>query len=164
MSDLCVIGIGSPFGDDQLGWEVVKLLLQRPALQPFIPNPLQLLYCDRPGMYLLELMRDTQTVFIIDAVKTGAEIGSFHRFQNEEIAAITTTLSTHGLGVAEAMKMGATLQILPPTVILYGIEIDDIQLQFTRSEPIEQAVQKLVIRLEKDIVSSCQRPPDYSAP
>ena len=153
MTYLRVLGIGSPFGDDQLGWEVVKLLQQRPTLQAFIPNQLQLLYCDRPGMHLLELMREAQTVFLIDAVKTGDQIGTIHRFQNDEIAAVTTSLSTHGLGVAEAMKIGETLQILPPKVLLYGVEIDDVQLQFTRSEPIDQAIETLVIRLESDILS-----------
>lgn len=153
MTYLRVLGIGSPFGDDQLGWEVVKLLQQRPTLQAFIPNQLQLLYCDRPGMHLLELMREAQTVFLIDAVKTGNQIGTIHCFQNDEIAAVTTSLSTHGLGVAEAMKIGKILQILPPKVLLYGVEIDDVQLQFTRSEPIEQAIETLVIRLESDISS-----------
>ena len=104
-------------------------------------------------MHLLELMRDAQTVFLIDAVKTGAKIGTLHCFKNDEISAATTSLSTHGLGVTEAMEMGQTLQILPPNVILYGVEIDDVRLQFTRSAPIEQAIETLVIRLESDILS-----------
>lgn len=156
MKGLRVLGIGSPFGDDQLGWEVVRLLQQRPALQAFISNQLHLFYCDRPGMHLLELMRDAQTVFLIDAVKTGAEIGTLHCFKNDEISAATTSLSTHGLGVTIAMKMGQILQILPPNVILYGVEIDDVQLQFTRSAPIEQAIETLVIRLESDILMTIE--------
>jgi hydrogenase maturation protease len=151
MTDLKVLGIGSPFGDDQLGWEVVKLLQQRPTLLAFTSNQLQLLYCDRPGMHLLELMRDAQTVFLIDAVKTGAPIGSLHRFQNNEIKAVRTSLSTHGLGVAEAIEMGETLHLLPPNLILYGVEIEEVQFQFTHSEPIEKAIETLGLRLENDI-------------
>lgn len=160
MTSLRVLGVGSPFGDDQLGWEVVKLLHQRPTLQAFLPNQLQLMYCDRPGIHLLELMRDAQTVFLIDAVKTGAEIGTLHCFKNDEISASTTSLSTHGLGVAEAMKIGKTLHLLPPTVILYGVEINDVQLQFKRSEPIEHAIETLGLRLECDILSILIPPED----
>jgi len=155
MTALCVIGIGSPFGDDQLGWEVVKLLTQRPALQPFIPNQVQLLYCDRPGMHLLEMMRGAQSVFLIDAVKTGASIGTIHHFRNEDITAINDTLSTHGLGVAAAIKMGATLNILPDNVILFGIEIGDVQLKFSHSEAITEAINALAEMIEDEIIA-CQ--------
>ena len=54
MSKLRVIGIGSPFGDDQLGWLVVRLLQQHPSLHQFTKDSLELLCSDRPGMYLLE--------------------------------------------------------------------------------------------------------------
>lgn len=151
MIELHVLGIGSPFGDDQLGWEVVKLLQLKPALQPFIPNRLQLTYCDRPGMQLLELMRPAQTVFLIDAVKTGAALGTLQRFENEEIETVGSALSTHALGIAEAMKIGAALNTLPQTIILYGIDIDEVQFQFTLSKPIAKAVNTLTIQVESDI-------------
>lgn len=153
MSELHVLGIGSPFGDDQLGWEVVKLLQQRSTLYRFIPGQLHIACCDRPGMYLLELMRPAHTVFLIDAVKTGAPLGTVHYFQNEEIAGIDDTLSTHALGISAAMKMGATLQTLPQRVILYGVEIGDVQFQFSLSEPIKQAIEALFMRVESDILS-----------
>ena len=153
MNELRILGIGSPFGDDQLGWEVIKILQQRPALSHFTPEKLHIACCDRPGMHLLELMRQTKTVFLIDAVKTGAAIGTLHCFQNEEIESVSDSLSTHALGVAEAMKMGAILHTLPKTVILYGIEIRDIQFQFALSEPIQQAIKALSRRVESDILA-----------
>jgi hydrogenase maturation protease len=153
MSELHVLGIGSPFGDDQLGWEVVKLLQQRPTLHRYIPEQLHIAYCDRPGMYLLELMRSAQTVFLIDAVKTGAPLGTLHYFQNEEIEGMDSTLSSHAFGISAAMKMGATLQTLPQGVILYGVEIGDVQFQFALSEPIKQAIEALSMRVESDILS-----------
>ena len=154
MSELHVLGIGSPFGDDQLGWEVVNLLQQRPTLSHLTPEQLHIACCDRPGMHLLELMRQVQTVFLIDAVKTGSEVGTLHRFQNEEIEGIGDTLSTHALGIAEAMKMGAALQTLPQNVILYGVEIGDVQFQFVLSEPIKQAIKALSVSIESDILSA----------
>ncbi|MCX7116394.1 MAG: hydrogenase maturation protease [Legionellales bacterium] len=154
MSELHVLGIGSPFGDDQLGWEVVKLLQQSPIISLCTPEQLHIAYCDRPGMHLLELMRPAQTVFLIDAVKTGAALGTLHRFQNEQIEDLGDTLSTHALGIAEAMKIGAILRILPRAVILYGVEIGDVQLQFALSEPTKQAIKALSVRIESDILSA----------
>ncbi len=152
MRELRVLGIGSPFGDDQLGWEVVKLLQKCIDLNQFASNQLQLICCDRPGMYLLELMRDANAVFLIDAIKTGAACGTVHRFKNQEIEAISNPLSSHTLGVAEAMKMGRALDELPPNVILYGIEIDDIHHQSSLSEPLIKTVKVLSKQIKDDIL------------
>lgn len=151
MSELRVLGIGSPFGDDQLGWEVVKLLEKCPNLNPFVPSQLQLICCDRPGMYLLELMRNASTVFLIDAVKTGGVRGTLHRFKNQEIEAVNSPLSSHALGVAYAIKMGRALDDLPLNVILYGIEISDINYQSRLSKTITQAIKTLSKQITNDI-------------
>lgn len=153
MNELHVLGIGSPFGDDQLGWDVVKLLQQQPTLSGINPQQLHLEYYDRPGMHLLKLMVPAQTVFLIDAVKTNAAIGTLHCFQNEEIENISGTLSTHDFGIAEVMQMGKALQLLPQKVVLYGVEIGDSSCQFTLSKPIKQAIKRLSTRIEKDILS-----------
>ena len=152
MIALRILGIGSPFGDDQLGWEVIKLLQQKTSLHPLIPNQLQLNYYDRPGLYLLELMQDAHCVFLIDAIKTGAKIGTIHCFENQAIEQIKTTLSSHSLGVASAMLMGRALQTLPNHVILYGIEIDEVLSEFNLSTPIINAIQALSTRIEQDIL------------
>ena len=157
MIDLHVLGIGSPFGDDQLGWEVIKLLQQKATLWPFIPRQLHIACCDRPGMHLLELMRAAQTVFLIDAVKTGATVGTLHRFQNEEIENVNNSLSSHALGIAEAMKIGTILNILPQKIILYGVEINEVQLQFALSKPIIKAIKALSLQIESDILSALSR-------
>ena len=154
VSELHVLGIGSPFGDDQLGFEVVKLLQQKPVLRHFTPEQLHIAYCDRPGMYLLELMKGAQTVFLIDAVKTGAPIGTLHRFENEDIESMSDSLSTHALGIAEAIKIGAILQTLPQNVVLYAVEIGDVQFQFTLSKPIELSIKALSAQIQNDILSA----------
>ncbi len=157
MTDLRVFGIGSPFGDDQLGWAVINKLQQQASLHHYSPHRLQMACCDRPGMHLLELMRHAKTVFLIDAVKAGTTIGTLHCFTNDAIENRGNTLSTHGLGIAEAMTMGAALGELPEHVILYGIDIGDIHDvdidQVALSETITQAVKALSVRIENDILS-----------
>ncbi|OGV45519.1 MAG: hypothetical protein A3F46_06705 [Legionellales bacterium RIFCSPHIGHO2_12_FULL_42_9] len=157
MSTLHVLGIGSPFGDDHLGFYAINILKQRPKLAQLSPQQLHLDYCDRPGMYLLELIKATQKVFLIDAIKTGAAIGTLHCFKNEKIESINSNLSTHALGIGEAMKIGAALKILPPNIVLYGIEIGDISGQLTMSNTIEHALTMLCVRIERDILSLLKR-------
>lgn len=152
MKKLIVLGIGSPFGDDQLGWEVVKLLQQKKSLVQFIPEKLFMDYCDRPGVRLLELMKPARTVILIDAIKAGDKIGALHIFKNQEIENIGSRLSTHAIGIAETMKIGAAMHELPENVILYGIEIGETPYQFNISKPIQVAINKLSDQLEKELI------------
>ena len=152
MKELLVLGIGSPFGDDQLGWKVIELLEQSQALNRLMPKRLQLACCDRPGMQLLELMHSAQTVFLIDAVKTEEALGTLYCIQKEDIETFGTTLSTHGLGLAEALKVGVALQVLPQTMVLYGINIGDIPFQFTLSKLNADRVKVLSVQIERAIL------------
>lgn len=152
MIALRVLGIGSPFGDDQLGREVIKLLQQQKDLLPYIPQDLELTYCDRPGIYLLELMRNAHCVFLIDAIQSGAATGTIHCFKNKEIEQIEPSLSTHSIGIAEAMLMGSALHALPQHVILYGLEIGEVLCEFGLTRPIIDAIHTLSIRIAEDIL------------
>lgn len=154
MKKLRVIGIGSPFGDDQVGLEVVKILEQTSELLPFIPRQLQLIYADRPGLHLLELMRDAHNIFIIDAVKTGAKFGTLHCFKGHEIEAIQSPLSSHALGIAYAIKMGRALGDLPENIILYGIEINEIKSTQNLALPMIRAANKLAQNITTDILQT----------
>lgn len=148
MSLIRVLGIGSPFGDDHLGFQVLELLQASSHLSSYIPAYLELMYCDRPNMRLLEYMQKADTVFLIDAVQTGATIGSIHTFTDEAIETLPNPLSSHGLGVAEAIRMGRALNMLPKHVVLYGIEIGSVQCVFTLEKPIKKAVRQLALQIE----------------
>lgn len=152
MSELHVFGIGSPFGDDRLGWEVIDRLQHERVLTPYIPHRLQLIRCDRPGMQLLEMMKPAQAAWIVDAVKSGSAIGTLHVFHNEDIEQVDTRLTTHAFGVAEAIKMGKILNMLPLQVTFYGIEIGASALVFELSPPIIAAIDELARRLQQAIV------------
>lgn len=151
MTELLVLGVGSPFGDDQLGWETINVLQALTTLHQY-SSRLTLLSCDRPGVQLLELMKGASTVFIIDAVKTGAPMGSIHHFQNKEIEGLTSSLSSHAMGVAQAIELGRILNVLPTEIHLYGIEIGTLEFQFKMSKPILKAVNQLTVQIEKDIL------------
>ncbi|KTD35042.1 hydrogenase expression/formation protein [Legionella nautarum] len=153
MIELLVIGLGSPFGDDRIGWDVVQLLQQRRALTAYTENQLQFACYDRPGLNLLELIQNAKSVFLIDAVRTGAEIGTLVCLKEDEINVINTIGTTHHFGVAEAIQMGKVLNLLPQNLILYGIEIDELNFQFEVSKLLKKALQALIEQIEKNIIT-----------
>ena len=148
-----ILGIGSPFGDDQAGWRVVELLKDHVFMQPNIYEYVEMACCDRPGTRLIELMYNTNRVFLIDAVKSGNTIGLIHRLKNDEIQELNCLMSTHHVGVAEALQLGRALNELPENIILYGIEIDNIELHSTISEAVEQAIKQVALLLKNEIIN-----------
>lgn len=156
MTDIKILGIGSPFADDQLGWQVIERLTQRQQLTDFIPQHVQLLACDRPGTRILELMRGANHVYLIDAVITGAKAGTIHRLQAGDICTLPTIFSTHAIGLAEAIQIGYALQELPGNLVLYGIEITEVNVQFQLTKPIMKAVEQVVFNLESEVKSLLQ--------
>jgi len=125
VTPFCIIGIGSPFGDDQLGWHIVDMLQQDTRLAQLPRQQMTFIKTDRPGARLLELMQGAEMVIMIDAMESGASPGTIKCFEGHEIEALISPLSSHGFGVGSALKLGQALGNLPNKVILYGIEISN---------------------------------------
>jgi hydrogenase maturation protease len=53
--------------------------------------------------------------------------GTVHRFDSQALAALSAnTTSTHGLGLTQALKLGAVLGRLPRRWVLYAVEVADV--------------------------------------
>lgn len=149
MTLIKVLGIGSPFGDDQVGWKIAEALKQQDGL----PSTVIIESHDRPGARLIDFMGNAELVFLIDAVQTGQEIGTVHRFENNEIDEIKNMISTHDMGIAQALQLGRALDVLPEQVVLYGVEIGPVTLDFILSEPIKRAIYQAVTLLTIELIN-----------
>ncbi len=109
-----VLGVGSPFGADRLGWLAIDALRSR------LDGAFDLEACDRPGARLLALMRGRERVVIIDAVMGDIGAGSLHCLRPEQLSS-STAPAVHGFGVAEAVALAGVLGELPPELTLIGI-------------------------------------------
>lgn len=152
MNLIKVLGIGSPFGDDQVGWKIADALKMQISMHANIDPFVIIENHDRPGVRLIELMSEASTVFIIDAIKSKSEIGTIHRFKNNDIFELENRLSTHNMGVSEALLLGSALHALPDNIILYGIEIDSTAPGATLSQRVESAIEPLVVQLKNEII------------
>lgn len=128
-----IIGVGSPHGSDSLGWDVVNLLQQDKDFGQRLG--IKFICLDRPGAQLLEVMQSSDRVILIDAVSTDRPLGSLVRLGADEITAGETIMSTHGIGLAEVIQLGKTLEHLPRQILLLGLETGgDVNWRYTPDE------------------------------
>jgi len=114
-----IIGLGSPFGDDRVGWRVAEALAAILS-----PAQARILSLDRPGPALLEELAGEAPVILIDAAATDDPAGTPYRLDDSAGASAAETVSSHGLGLAQTLQLGRALGLLPPQLDLYLISID----------------------------------------
>jgi hydrogenase maturation protease len=119
---VCILGIGSPSGDDQAGWLTVDALLASGALEKH--GELVIEKLDRPGANLIPLLENAAWVILVDAMQGGGQPGQIRRFDQKDWPGYDSGLSSHGFGVLAALTLARELGSLPLKLDLYGIEID----------------------------------------
>lgn len=120
-----IIGIGSPFGDDQAGWLALDALGEEAWVKVRLATgKLTLQKLDRPGLCLLEYLRGYDYVILIDAVISPKHSpGIILKLKPDELARLEALTSSHGFGVAEALAMGAALGALPKRLEVWGVVV-----------------------------------------
>lgn len=145
---LSILGIGSPFGADRVGWEVVEALAARHPSGLHARGELRIGSSDRPGVGLLEQLRECEEVWIVDAL-AGARAGRLRWLEVGELDRAGARFSTHGAGVAEALALGVALNEALPMVRLLGIGVGAGASEAVPPERLEAAVRELSLRLRE---------------
>lgn len=138
--DTLVLGLGNPLrGDDGVAAAVIDWLGQRP-----LPGGVELLEGGTPGLEIVLMMEGYRRVIVIDAADMGHQPGEWRRFRWDEVALGSGDLHQlgviHSAGLAEALKLGEALGVLPPELIIYGVQPLDIGWEPGLSEPVEAAI------------------------
>jgi hydrogenase maturation protease len=132
-----VIGVGSPFGADRLGWLAVDHLAK------VGPADCEWFKLDRPGSRLLDYLKRPDRVVIIDAVVWGEQPGGIRRLSLSDLQRFQGLSSSHGFGLAETLALGAELDRLPQALQLFGIHSGD---DLTQTPQIDlEALERLVL-------------------
>ena len=71
-----ILGVGSPFGDDRLGWIAVDLIRDSAWYRSRAAGSLSAQAFDRPGPALLAAMDGAAHAVLIDAMQSGAAPGT----------------------------------------------------------------------------------------
>lgn len=131
------VGIGNPDrGDDAAGVLVIRRLQGcRTA---------ELSDCTD----LFDLWVDEDDVIVVDAMVTGASVGTVRRF---DVGAFTLPVgafpSTHAFGLAETVELARALGKLPARLTIFGIEAGNVGLGEKLSPEVGSAIDALVREL-----------------
>ena len=97
---------------------------------------------------LIEAWRGADDVIVVDAVVTGAPVGTVQAWDaRQPLASVSTTASTHGLGVAEAIGLAQVLQCLPARLQVYGIEGRRFEPGAEISPEVQRAIEDVARRI-----------------
>ncbi|WP_440615471.1 hydrogenase maturation protease [Cysteiniphilum sp. 6C5] len=144
-----VLGIGSPFGDDQFGWLVAEQIKE--MLKSNQSSHIDIEIADRPGLNLLRFLEKNYTqVILIDAVNAGVEPGAQFFLQSREILEFNGFLSSHNIGVAPSLALADALNMPIDHVLFHGVQG---QRLFVKDDLVSDAVKKSVSNMAQMITS-----------
>jgi hydrogenase maturation protease len=78
--------------------------------------------CTGESLALIEAWNGADDVVLVDAVVTGAPVGKVWLWDGGQVTQGDISISTHGYGVAEAIKLARILDRLPKRLRVFGIE------------------------------------------
>ncbi len=143
-----VIGIGNPDrGDDAAGRAVARLL------RGLLPKDVDLVEHDGETTGLLARLDGVTAAFLVDACASGAPAGTVRRFDVAErlLPREAFGLSSHSLGLAEAVELARALGQLPLCCVVYAIEGESFAVGAPLSPPVVTAVAEVAARLRTEI-------------
>jgi hydrogenase maturation protease len=149
-----VIGIGNEYRRDDAAGLIVVRRLSESSVGDFT-----VLEHTGDGAALMEAWKDAETVIVVDAVRSGAEPGTVHRFDSslQPFPASTFRGSTHTFSLVEAVELSRTLSQLPPHFIVYGIEGRDFEAGSGLSTEVEKAVPDVADRVLHEVRAGSSR-------
>lgn len=136
-----VIGIGNPDrGDDAAGVLVARKVHGGRVIE----------WAD--CSVLMDLWDSHDDVIIVDAMNSGLPPGTVQRFDvlAEQLPARAFP-SSHAFGVAETIELARSLGRLPDRLVVYGIEVADLELGMHLSEEVAEAVDRLALEIDAEL-------------
>src|SRR3989339_518475 len=153
---ILIIGVGNAYrGDDAVGLRIVQ------DIKKMSPDHVNVIEQSGDGISLMDSWKDSDAVILIDAVHSGAQPGTIHRFDvhTQTIPTKFFHYSTHAFGVAEAIELARALKQLPKNLIVYGIEGKCFEAGIGLSLEVEKAVEEVMKRVQQDIPSAAKPQP-----
>ena len=136
-----VIGLGNrDRGDDAVGLLVAdRLAARRPGCD--------VLAWERPELDLLEVLGGYDRVVLVDAVRSGAPVGTV--LVREGVPATDGPGGSHGFGVGAVLRLAASLGRLPADLRLVLVEIGSTDHGAALAPAVDGAADGLVGRLAR---------------
>ncbi len=142
---LKIITVGNDFyGDDGIGVAIMKTAKRLPDF-----NEIQFIDCATDALGLIDHMKGTKHILIIDAAKMGEPPGTVKVFNAEDanLTIKTDHLSVHGISLAETMNIAKRIGFYPDTVTIMGIEPERLTINTGLSNSVANAIPTAITKL-----------------
>jgi|CXWL01.1.fsa_nt_gi hydrogenase maturation protease len=141
-----LVGLGSPVGDDQLGWLVADLIATSNTL-----NHLEIRLADSPSD-LLDWLEDIDRLVICDACRGLGRVGEVRRWNwpTPELPVLAWS-GTHDLSLPAVLMLAQRLGRLPEQVVVWAIEGAASGAAENLSAELSTAVSALVNRIIEEL-------------
>ena len=143
-----VAGIGEPMrSDDGAGPRVVR------ELRGQVAPDVQLVERVADPTRLLELWRGRELAIVVDASRSGAELGTVRRVEATELTGseAASLTSSHGFSFRETLELGRALGILPERLVLVLVEAGDLGRGASLSPEVARGVREAARRVEAEL-------------
>jgi hydrogenase maturation protease len=145
---LLVVGCGNfLMGDDGAGVEVVQRLIEVRQ-----STDCQLCLMLSGGVDLLEMLPSADLILFVDAVTSGAPVGTLHLvplLAAEVVLRSLGSVSTHGWGLLETLELARALGRPLPRAMLLGVEIGEVTPGAQRSPAVARGLALVVQRFSR---------------
>ena len=145
-----LVGLGSPYGDDRLGWHIAEIV------QSHQPPGLSIRRAMTP-IALIDWLDGVEQLVICDACQGGGWPGGAYcwHWPDEALAPVRFS-GSHDLELAAVLGLAEQLGLLPPRVTIWAIEAkpalpSDLQLEKDLSSEVLAAVPALVELIEIEL-------------
>ena len=143
-----VVGVGNPDrGDDGVGRLVARLLRDR------VPADVHVAEHGGDAAGLISLLQDADCVFLVDAAVSGTPPGTIHRVDCAAAGTLppASGMSSHGLGVAEAIALARALGCLPRGCVVYAVEGTCFAPGSEVTRSVLDAAHKVAVRIAEEL-------------
>jgi hydrogenase maturation protease len=147
-----VIGLGNPLrGDDGVGVRVAQALASQA-----LPPDVEVVDGGTQGLGIVNLMEGWQRVILVDAADVDSPPGQFVRFTLDEVRLLgdEQQLSVHAAGLRDALLLAQALNMLPPEVVIFGVQPANLEWNSTLSPEVETVLPSLMTAVLAEIAVS----------
>ena len=146
---ILVVGVGNPYRcDDRIGLMIAE------QLRKILPKQVEVISHNSEGVSLIDLWKNFDCVYLVDAVSSGGALGKVYRFD-----AIAKPLpenffknySTHSFDIPATIALAKNLNSLPQKLIIYGVESKDFRMDSQISDEVSKAGLKVFRYIKKEI-------------
>jgi hydrogenase maturation protease len=114
-----VFGLGSPFGEDRLGWLAAEQLGRDLAHHPQVVVDT----LNQPNNLFVHPLDPEALLIFVDAMVSGRDPGSVRQFSAAQLETATQRVSSHGMDLKTTLDLLTAMGFPPAQIRVLGVEI-----------------------------------------